>query len=79
VNLNDVDIRVVDQRIGMGVGGMDVIVRAWHKPTGLIAEAPAIGNRGQYYQREVALAMLEYGLAMAGWRTPPHADKEDAE
>lgn len=29
----DVDIRVIDQRIGMGIGGLDTVIRLYHKPT----------------------------------------------
>lgn len=29
----DVDIRVVDQRIGAGIGGFDTVIRAYHRPT----------------------------------------------
>lgn len=57
----DVDIRVIDQRIGMGVGGLDTVVRVLHKPTGIIIEMPNIA-RSQWKQREIAMSMLEYGL-----------------
>lgn len=62
IDLNDIDIRVIDQRIGMGVGGMDLVIRAYHKPTGLLVEVPT-GGRPHFYTRQVALEMLEYGLA----------------
>lgn len=61
VDLNDVDIRVIDQRIGMGVGGYDTVIRAYHKPTGILVEMPRF-TRGQYYDRQLALDMIEYAL-----------------
>lgn len=61
VNLNDVDIRVIDQRIGMGIGGLSTVIRIYHKPTGILLELPN-GRRSQYYDRELGLEMLEYAL-----------------
>lgn len=61
--LEDVDVRVIDQRIGMGVGGMDTVIRVLHKPTGIIIEMPHIDTRGQFKLRELALEMLEYALS----------------
>ncbi len=66
MNLNDVHIRVIDQRIGMGVGGMDTVIRAYHVPTGLLVEAPTHMFRGSYLARQAVLEMLEYGLAATG-------------
>lgn len=57
----DVDVRITDQRIGMGIGGMNTIIRLWHKPTGIIIEVPNLG-RGQHKQYSMAMSMLEYGL-----------------
>ena len=62
LDLKDIDIRVIDQRIGMGVGGVDTVIRAYHKPTGIIVEMPRLGM-SQYRGRELALEMLEYALA----------------
>ena len=63
LDLNDVDIRVIDQRIGMGIGGFDTVVRAYHRPTGLLVEVPRMNMKGGgYYQRQLALEMLEYAL-----------------
>ena len=61
--LLDVDIRVIDQRIGQGVAGFDTVVRAYHKPTGILVEMPNLSDRGQYRQREIALEMIEWALA----------------
>lgn len=62
--MNDVDIRVIDQRIGMGVGGYDTVIRAYHKPTGILVEVPRI-TRSQFFDRKVALEMIEYALSEA--------------
>ena len=60
----DLHIRVIDQRIGMGVGGMDTVIRIYHAPTGLLVEVPSrLFGRGQYYARQTAIEMLEYGIA----------------
>ena len=59
---NDVSIRVIDQRIGMGVGGMDTVVRAYHKPTGVLVEIPRMDTGGNYMQRQLALDLIEYAI-----------------
>ena len=66
MNLEDVHIRVIDQRIGMGIGGIDTVIRAYHVPTGLLVEVPTLRYRGSFKAREAALEMLEYGLAAMG-------------
>jgi protein subunit release factor A len=58
----DTDIRVIDQRIGMGVGGIDTVIRLYHRPTGILIEMPRV-TRGQYYDKKLAFEMLEYALA----------------
>jgi protein subunit release factor A len=58
----DVDVRVIDQRIGMGIGGFDTVIRVYHKPTGILIEMPKL-SRNQYYDRKLALDMIEYALA----------------
>jgi hypothetical protein len=63
--LLDVDIRVIDQRIGQGIGGFDTVVRAYHKPTGLLVEVPKLGHGTQSLQRTIALEMIEWALARA--------------
>ena len=57
----DVDIRVIDQRIGQGVAGFDTVVRVLHKPTGILVEVPRV-TRGMYYDRELAFDMIESAL-----------------
>lgn len=54
LDLNDIDIRVIDQRIGMGIGGMDTVIRVLHKPSGIIIEMPRL-TKGSYYDREAAI------------------------
>ena len=57
----DVDIRVIDQRIGMGVGGMDTVIRVLHKPTGIIIEFPRL-TESQSIDRVAALDALDMAL-----------------
>ena len=64
LDLQDVDIRVIDQRIGMGIGGRDTVIRVLHKPTGIIIEMPRI-TRSQSTDRQAALDALEMALAHA--------------
>ena len=59
---NDTDRRVIDQRIGMGVGGLDTVIRLYHRPTGIIIEMPRL-TRNQFHDNRVAFEMLEYALA----------------
>ena len=61
----DTDVRVIDQRIGMGVGGLDTVIRLYHKPTGILIEMPRV-TRGQYYDKKLAFEMLEYALSEIG-------------
>jgi protein subunit release factor A len=59
----EVDVRVIDQRLGVGVGGMDTIIRLLHKPTGIIIEMPRLHRKGPYYDRQTAMEMLAHGLS----------------
>lgn len=61
---NDIDIRVIDQRIGAGVGGHDTVIRVLHKPTGIIVEMPKLTG-SQFKDRQAALDALEMALAHA--------------
>jgi len=65
----DVDIRVIDQRIGQGIGGLDTVIRVLHKPTGILVEVPKV-TQSMYYDREVAFNMIESAL------THPKLEKE---
>jgi len=63
----DTDIRVIDQRIGMGVGGIDTVIRMYHRPTGLLVEVPRITG-SPVYDREIAMQMLETALTHPKFR-----------
>ena len=56
INLEDVDIHIIDQRIGAGIGGFDTRMRFYHKPTQTLIEAQ---GRGGWKTREVGLLALE--------------------
>lgn len=53
----DVDIRVIDQRIGAGIGGMDTVIRVLHRPSGIIVEVPRVTG-SQFNDRAVAMDMI---------------------
>jgi protein subunit release factor A len=55
------DVRVIDPRIGMGIGGLDTVIRLYHKPTGILVEMPRL-TRNQFYDKKLAFEMLEYAL-----------------
>lgn len=65
----EVDIRVIDQRIGMGIGGMDTVMRIYHRPTGILVEVPRISG-SQYYDREIALDMIQAALTHPKFQEP---------
>jgi protein subunit release factor A len=67
INPKDISVRVIDQRIGIGIGGMDTVVRVLHIPSGIIIEVPRITS-GQYYDRAIALEMLETALTHPKYR-----------
>lgn len=50
---------------GQQVGIIPSRVQVTHKPTGLIASCGT--ERSQMKNRNIALAMIEYGLAEMGW------------
>jgi protein subunit release factor A len=58
----DTDVRVIDQRIGVGIGGLNTVIRLYHKPTGILIEMPRM-NRSQYHDKVLAFEMLEYALS----------------
>jgi protein subunit release factor A len=58
IDIKDVHIHITDQRIGMGVGGLDTRMRFYHIPTEIMIELPNIG-RSQWKTRELGLAALE--------------------
>ena len=61
----DTDIRVIDQRIGMGIGGWNTVVRLYHKPTGILIEMPQV-MRNQFLDKKLAFEMLEYAISEIG-------------
>jgi len=67
IDPKDIHIRVIDQRIGMGIGGMDTVIRLYHKPTGILIEVPRITS-SQHFDREVAMEMLETALTHQRYR-----------
>jgi hypothetical protein len=77
LDIADVHIRVIDQRIGQGVGGLNTVLRAYHVPTGILVEVPTglTGRTGNYYDRKLALEMIEYALASMPPATPTGAGR----
>lgn len=65
----EVDIRVIDQRIGQGVGGMDTVIRVLHRPTGIIVEVPRISG-SQHYDRQIALDMILTAITHPRFQEP---------
>lgn len=61
INFKDIDIRVIDQRIGVGIGGMDTVIRLYHKPSGILVEVPRVTS-SQFYDRQIGVQMLEAAL-----------------
>lgn len=61
VDLKDVDVRVIDQRIGVGIGGLNTVIRVYHIPSGILIEVPCITS-SQFYDRQIAMEMLEVAL-----------------
>jgi protein subunit release factor A len=57
----DIDIRVIDQRIGAGIGGFDTVVRLYHRPSGILVEVPRVSS-AQYTDREIAIQMIDAAL-----------------
>lgn len=69
IDLSSVDVRVIDQRIGVGIGGMNTVIRVYHKPTGILIEMPS-HTRSQFHDRKLAFEMLEYALLEAAAPAP---------
>ena len=60
----DVHVRVIDQRIGMGVGGLNTVIRLYHIPTGVLVEIPSgTAGRSQYYDRQLGMDMIAFAIA----------------
>ena len=65
----DIHLRVIDQRIGMGVGGLNTVIRLYHIPSGILIEVPRL-TRSQYHDRQIALEMLESALTNPKYEVP---------
>jgi protein subunit release factor A len=61
IDPKDFHIRVIDQRVGAGIGGHDTVMRVLHIPTGILVEVPRVSS-SQYNDREIALGMIECAL-----------------
>ena len=63
----DLHVRVIDQRIGMGIGGLDTVIRLYHAPTGVLVEIPSglSGRRSSYHDRQLGKDMIAYAIAAA--------------
>lgn len=51
---------------GQHVGMVTPLVKVTHLPTGLVAQSDC--ERSQMRNKNICLAMLEYGLAELGWK-----------
>ncbi len=56
--LEDVDIHVVDQRIGMGIGGFDCRMRFYHKPTQTLLELKSQGSNWKVRERGLTIMQM---------------------
>ena len=63
----DCDVRVIDQRIGAGIGGMNTVIRVLHNPSGIIVEVPRVSST-QFYDREIAMQMIESAITHPRFR-----------
>lgn len=66
IDLEDIDVRIIDQRIGAGVGGFNTVIRIYHKPTGLLVEVPRLTS-GQFKDRSLGISMIEAALDAIDW------------
>lgn len=55
----------VQPKGGQSVGTTPSRVQVTHKPTGIIASCGTV--QSQMKNKQIALAMIEYGLAEMGW------------
>jgi protein subunit release factor A len=62
IDPKDIHTRVIDQRIGMGISGIDTVMRLIHIPTGILVEVPRVSSN-QHYDREIAMQMIESAFA----------------
>ena len=71
--LKDLNVRVIDQRIGAGIGGVDTVIRIVHIPSGILVEVPRVTS-SQYYDREVAYSMIEAAITHPKFRVDKKED-----
>ena len=74
----DIDVRVIDQRIGVGIGGMNTVIRVYHRPTGILIEVPRISS-SQSYDREIAIDMIMSALTHPAFRETALAARKEGE
>lgn len=67
IDPKDLHIRVIDQRIGMGIGGLDTVIRLYHVPSGILIEVPRVTS-AQFNDRAIAMEMLEVALTHPKYR-----------
>ena len=61
----DLHVRIIDQRIGMGIGGLNTVIRLYHVPSGVMVEIPSglSSRRGQYHDLQLGKEMVAYAIA----------------
>jgi peptide chain release factor 2 len=64
-----------EQLGGQRAGVVSTEVRVTHVPTGISATCGA--ERGQFRNRAICYAMLEYGLAELGWKGLKSHEQQD--
>ena len=68
IDTKDLHIRVIDQRIGAGIGGMDTVIRVLHIPSGILVEMPRVSS-AQFNDREIAMDMIQTALTHPKYRS----------
>lgn len=68
MKLEDLTIETIDRspRDGQQAGMPHFAIRVTHIPTGISAQCHSV--RSQFNNRNVCVAMIEYGLAELGWK-----------
>lgn len=74
----DIHIRVIDQRIGAGIGGLDTVIRVLHIPTGILVEVPRVTS-SQFNDREIAMNMVVSALTDPKFRKEVHNEEHMAD
>lgn len=68
IDPKDLNVRVIDQRIGVGIGGYDTVIRVYHIPTGILIEVPRITG-SQYKDLQIAKDMIASAITHPDFRT----------